>query len=85
MAPEPTKKIPNLLIFVNQSGVSDGTTLLDTYKELDMVLMEQNITRPVIAIPDGHGSRFDEEVLMFLISKSIHMSSIIPPDTSGQT
>lgn len=84
MAPESTKEIPNLLISVNQSGVSDGTTLLDAYKELDMVLMEKNITRPVIVIADGHGSRFDEEVLTFLLSKSMHMF-IIPPDTSGQT
>ena len=66
MALQSTKKIPNLLVFVNKSGVSDHETLLALYKELNHILTEKEIPRPVIVIADGHGSRFGESVLSFL-------------------
>ena len=67
MAPKKAvNNIPNLMVSVNKSGVSDNTTLLAAYKELSRHLNAINTTRPVIVLADGHGSRFDEKVLAFL-------------------
>ena len=52
MAPESVKNINELLITVNQSGVSDNCTLLAAYKELDRILSEKEIGRPVIILAD---------------------------------
>ena len=41
MAPESTEKIPNLLVTVNKSGVSDHETLLAAYNEIDRALTEK--------------------------------------------
>ena len=82
MAPEATRKIPNLLVYVNKCGVSDHTSLLAAYKELDRVLSEKEVPRPVIIVTDGHLSRFDENVLSFLQSAQLNLF-ILHPDTSG--
>ena len=75
MAPEfAVNNIPNLMISVNRSGVSDNVTLLAAYKELNRHLNDINTKRPVIVLADGHGSQFNE---MWLF--------ILPPDTSGVT
>ena len=84
MAPESTKNISNLLVSVNKSGVTDHDTLLAAYKELDIILSEKEIQRPVLIIADGHGSRFHEGVLEFLQERFMYMF-ILPPDTSGGT
>ena len=58
--------------------------LLAAYKELDHILSEKEISRPVIVIADGHGSRFDEIVLSFL-QEALMLLFILHPDTSGGT
>ena len=67
MAPAVTEKIKELLISVNSSGCSDHTTLLAAYKNMDRVLTEEGIKKPIIIIADGHSSRFDEKVLIYLV------------------
>ena len=84
MAPESTRNIPNLLVSVNNCGVSDHETLLGAYKELGRVLTQEDIPRPVIIIADGHSSRFDEKVLSFL-QAALLILFILHPDTSGGT
>ena len=84
MAPEASLKIPNLLVTVNKSGVSDHNTLLDGYKQVNRVLSENEVPRPVIVITDGHLSRFDETVLTFL-RQALMLLFILHPDTSGGT
>ena len=84
MAPEATSNIPNLLVSVNKSGVTDHETLLSAYQELDRELMEKDIPCPVIIIADGHSSRFDEAVLEFL-KVALLLLFILHPDTSGGT
>ena len=84
MAPESTQNIPNLLVSVNNCGVSDHETLLGAYKELGRVLMQEDIPRPVIFIADGHSSRFDEKVLSFL-QAALLIHFLLHPDTSGGT
>ena len=84
MAPESTRNIPNLLVSVNNCGVSGHETLLGAYKELDCVLTQEDIPRPVIIIADGHSSRFDEKVLSFL-QAALLLIFILHPDTSGGT
>ena len=84
MAPEASEKIPNLLMTVNKSGVSDHNTLLDAYKLADSVLTEKEVPRPVIVVADSHGSRFDETVLSFL-QEALMFLFILHPDTSGGT
>lgn len=85
MAPEESaKEITNLLVSVNQSGSSDGRTLLEAYKILDESLNNVGVPRPVLVITDGHGSRFDYNVLKFLHEKNMWLY-ILYPDTSGAT
>ena len=84
MAPEASEKIPNMLVTVNKSGVSDHNTLLDAYKLVDSVLTEKEVPRPVIVVADGHGSRFDETVLSFL-QESLTFLFILHPDALGGT
>ena len=58
MAPDVSGiQIENLLVSVNQCGVSDSNILLDAYKELDHHLTQTNVSHPVIIIADGHGSQ----------------------------
>ena len=64
--------------------VTDHDTLLAAYKELDIILSEKEIQRPVLIIADGHGSRFHEGVLEFLQERSMYMF-ILPPNTLGGT
>ena len=84
MAPNSSSKITNALISVNKSGVSDHYTLLEAYRELDLVLTSTNVKRPVIIIADGHASRFDEDVLAFLVTVEMVLF-ILHADTSGGT
>jgi len=78
------KKIENLLVSVNDSGVSDHKTLLAGYKTLNDVLQTRGIKRPIVVLADGHGSRFDEKVMSFCQEKGLRQF-ILPPDTSGVT
>ena len=85
MAPEvAVTKIPNLLVSTADSGTQDHVTLLAAYKQLNKVLTKKNVIRPVVALSDGHSSRFDSEVLSFLRSVSIFLF-IGPSDTTGVT
>ena len=85
MAPEVADtEIENLLVSVNESGVSDHKTLLAGYKTLDSVLEARGVKRPVVILADGHASRFDEGV-MSLCQKKNMRQFILPPDTSGVT
>ena len=84
MAPESTDNIKNSLVPVNKSGVSDHDTLLSAYQQLDRVLAEKGVSRPIIIVRDGHTSRFDENVLSFLQQASLRLF-ILHPDTSGGT
>ena len=59
------------LISINQHGVSNHSTLLAAYQELDCHLEAKNVTRPVVIIADGHASRFDLSVLVFLRDKQL--------------
>ena len=81
---ESARDIKNLLISVNQSGCSDGKTLLEAYKVLDESLRKEDVPRPVIVTSDGHGSRFDFNVLNFL-HENLMWLYILYPDTSGAT
>ena len=84
MAPEfAVNNIPNLMISVNKSGVSDNVTLLAAYKKLNHHLNDINTKRPVTVLADG-GSQFDEKVLSFLEENQMWLF-ILPPDTSGVT
>ena len=76
--------IPDLLLSVNQHGVSDHNTMLDAYKELDSVITRNNIQRPVIVVTDGHSSRFDISVQLHLVEKQMNQI-VLYPDTTGVT
>ena len=78
------KKTENLLVSVNDSGVSDHKTLLAGYKTLNDVLQTRGIKRPIVVLADGHGSRFDEKVMSFCQEKGLRQF-ILPPDTLGVT
>lgn len=85
MAPEvANNEIENLLVSVNESGVSDHKTLLAGYQMLDNVLETRSVKRPILVIADGHGSRFDEAVMSLCQDKDLRQF-ILPPDTSGVT
>ena len=85
MAPEfAVNNIPNLMISVNKSGVSDNVTLLAAYKKLNRHLNDINTKHPVIVLADGHGSQFNKKVLSFLEENQMWLF-ILPPDTSGVT
>ena len=85
MAPEfAVNNIPNLMISVSKSGVSDNVTLLAAYQELNRHLNDINTKCPVIVLADGHGSQFDKKVLSFLEENQMWLF-ILPPDTSGVT
>ena len=85
MAPaETVNKIQHLLVTTSESGVTDHKTLLAAYQEFDKYLTDKNILRPVVLLSDGHSSRFDYEVMIFLQSKNIRLF-LTPPDTTGVT
>ena len=50
------EKIPNLLISVNDSGWTDHATLNAVYKELEKVIYEKDLEKPIVIIADGHKS-----------------------------
>ena len=62
----------------------DNKSLLACYKLFDKYLTEKSVTRPVVLLSDGHGSRFDYDILTFCHEKSIRLF-ISPPDTTGVT
>ena len=85
MCPESAaEKIPNLLISVNDCGVTDHKTLHSAYQELDKIIQVKGIVRPVVVIADGHKSRFGDDVMSFC-NKSNMDQYLLPPDTSGVT
>ena len=67
-------EIENLLVFVNESAVSDHKALLAGYKNLDEVLTLRKIKRPIVVLADGHGSLFDEGVMSFCEKTSLDNS-----------
>ena len=72
MAPPLAKeKIKHLLISTTEHGVSDQESFLAASVEFDEYLSEYEILRPVVLIADGHSSRFDYNVLIFLFSRQI--------------
>ena len=64
-------KIQHLLISTTDHGVSDQESFLAACTEFDKYLTEKKILRPVVLMADGHGSRFEYEVLQFLLEKQI--------------
>ena len=52
------------------------------YKKFDAYLSEQNIQRQVVILSDGHGSRFDVDVLLFLRSKLMRLYITFPDATA---
>ena len=81
---EAAEKIQNLLISTSENGVSTHETFLAAAKEFDDYLTEKQIKRPVVLLSDGHSSRLEYEVLVFLRSKQI-LLFVSPPDTTGVT
>ena len=85
MAPvECIEGIENPLITVNQSGTTDGKTLLAAYQSLYEILKKEEVPLPVIIVTDGQSARFDLNVLQFL-QNSMMWLFILYPDTSGAT
>jgi len=72
------------LISSTERGSQDHKSLLAAYKLFDKYLTENNVTRPVVVLSDGHSSRFDFDVLQFLHNQQIRLF-ITPPDTTGVT
>ena len=85
MCPEAAAEmIENLLISVNENGVTDHNTLTAAYKQLSDAITLRNVTLPVVIIADGHNSRFGEDVMSHCTKT--HMDQyLLPPDTSGLT
>ena len=69
-APVAAENIKNL-ISMNQHGVSNHSTLLAAYQGLDCHLEAKNVTWSVVIIADGHASKFDVSVLVFLRDKQL--------------
>ena len=81
---EAAEKIQNLLISTSENGVSTHETFLVAAKEFDDYLTEKQIKRPVVLLSDGHSSRLEYDILVFLRSKQI-LLFVSPPDTTGVT
>lgn len=64
-------KIQHLLISTTDHGVSDQESFLAACTEFDKYLTDKQILRPVVLMADGHSSRFEYEVLQFLLEKQI--------------
>ena len=77
-------KISNLLISVNGSGCTNHTTLHAAYKELENVVNEKGLEKPIVIIADGHKSPFDAKIMRFCEDASMDQFQL-PPDTSGIT
>ena len=72
MAPkEAVESIPNLLISSTDNGFQTGRTCLKFYQMFDNYLTDNEISRPVVVMSDGHSSWFDSEVLHFCQEKQI--------------
>ena len=83
MAPrEAVEKIKHLLVSTSENGSQDHKTLLAAYKKFDAYLTEKNIERPVVILSDGHSSRFDLDVMLFLRSRQMRLY-ITWPDTTA--
>lgn len=80
--PAAVEKISELLISVTDKGSQDANSLMACYKLFDQYLDENNVTRPVVLLSDGHSSRFSFDGLSFLKSKGIYLF-LSPPDTTG--
>ena len=76
--------VPNLMISTTPNGIQGDESLLACYNELDVILKQKNVQRPVLIISDGHSSRFELELLQFLQKSEIRLF-ILPPDTTGVT
>ena len=50
------EKIPNLLMFVNDSECTDHTTLHTAYQEPEKVINEKGLEKLIGIIADGHKS-----------------------------
>lgn len=81
---EAVNKISDLLVSASKSGYQDGKTCLSSYKLFDKYLTRNNIKRPVVMLTDGHGSRFNVDVLRFCRDKQIRQF-VSPPDTTSTT
>ena len=78
------EKILNLLISVNDKGCNDHTTLHAAYKELEKVIDEKGLEKPISIIADGHKSRFDAKTMQFCEDASMAQLLLLP-HTSGIT
>ena len=74
MAPEEAvQNIRNILISSTEKGSQDHCSLLECYKLFDKYLTENNVERPVVALSDGHTSKFDFDVMQFLRGNNMRL------------
>ena len=78
------ENVKHLLISTTEHGVSDHESFRAACVEFDEYLTEHEVQRPVVLLGDGHSSRFDFDVLTFLLAKLIWLF-ISPADTTGVT
>ena len=76
--------IKNIFISTTPDGISTHQSLLDAYKKVEQYPTENNITRPVVVISDGHSSRSDADVLQFLYDYLMRLF-LLPPDSTSTT
>ena len=77
-------RIRNLLVTVNECGVTENKSLLAAYKHLDEIVEKKGTVRPIVIITDGHLSRFHNDVMNHC-DKTDMNQFIIPSSTSGCT
>ena len=78
------ENIPHLLVSTTERGSQTTKSLRAAYEEFKRYLTEKNVERPVVVLTDGHSSRFDLDLLKFLVEHEIYMF-LTPPDTTGIT
>ena len=60
MAPKTAvEKINNLLVSTTDSGYQDGRTCLASYKMFAKAVKQNKVQKPIVALTDGHSSRYD--------------------------
>ena len=79
---EAVQNIKNLLISSTEKGNQDHCSLLECYKLFNKYLTKSNVERPVVALSDGHTSKFDFDVMQFLHSNNMRLF-LTPVDTTS--
>ena len=63
-------------------GATDHTTLHKAYKQMEKIIDEKELEKPIVFIADGHKVWFDTKIIWFCEDASIDQF-LLPPDTSG--